>query len=53
MPSSGRMRLVAESRREPIVPSGVLGMLIFVFTEGMVFAGLISAFIIIRAQAIL
>ena len=47
------MRLVAESRREPVVPSGVLGMLIFVFTEGMVFAGLISAFTIIRAQAIL
>jgi len=52
VPPSGRMRLVAESQREPVVANGVLGMLIFVFTEGMVFAGLISGFTIIRAQAI-
>ena len=52
MSPSGRTHPVAESRREPVVANGVLGMLIFVFTEGMVFAGLISAFTIIRAQAI-
>lgn len=43
------MRVVAESRREPLVPSGVLGMLIFVMTEVMLFAGLISAFSIVKA----
>jgi heme/copper-type cytochrome/quinol oxidase subunit 3 len=47
----GRMRVVAESRREPLVPNGVLGMLIFVMTEIMLFAGLISAFTIIKAGA--
>jgi len=46
------MRLVVESRREPVVANGVLGMLIFVFTELMVFAGLISAFTIVRAGAV-
>ena len=45
-PGYGRMRVVAEARREPVVPSGVMGMLIFVFTECMLFAGLISGFTI-------
>lgn len=45
------MRVVAESRREPLIPNGVLGMLIFVMTEIMFFAGLISAFTIIKAGA--
>ena len=49
---SSRMRVVAEARREPIVPSGVMGMLIFVFTETMLFAGLISGFTIVRASAL-
>ena len=31
--------------------SGVLGMTLFLFTEFMLFAGLISAFLILRAQA--
>lgn len=52
-PGYGRMRVVAEARREPVIPSGVLGMLIFVFTEAMLFAGLISAFTIIKASAII
>ena len=34
------------SRREPLVPSGVLAMLVFVVTEIMFFAGLISAYVI-------
>lgn len=47
--ATGRMRVVADSRREPLVPNGVLGMLIFVATEAMLFAGLISAFTIVKA----
>ncbi len=39
-------------RKPPAVPSGVLGMLIFVCTELMFFLGLISAFMIIKAGAI-
>jgi heme/copper-type cytochrome/quinol oxidase subunit 3 len=38
-------------RREPVVPSGVLGMLLFIFTEVMFFAGLVSAHAIVRSQA--
>ena len=37
-------------RREPIMSSGVFGMLIFIFTEAMFFAGLISAHSIVRSQ---
>lgn len=39
------------ARREPIIANGVLGMLIFVFTEIMLFAGLVSAFVIAKADA--
>lgn len=40
----------SEPRLErPLIPSGVLGMLLFVFTEAMLFAGLISAHAIVRA----
>jgi cytochrome c oxidase subunit III len=38
-------------RREPLVSNGVLGMLVFIFTEVMFFAGLISAHAIVRSQA--
>jgi len=37
--------------RKPLIPNGVLGMLIFVLTEIMLFAGLISAFAITKAAA--
>jgi len=37
--------------RKPLIPSGVLGMLIFVLTEVMLFTGLISAFMITKASA--
>ena len=47
----GRIRVVSESRRRPLVPNGVMGMLIFVICEAMLFAGLISAFTILRASA--
>lgn len=49
---SGRLRLASESRSTPLVPNGVMGMLIFVLSECMLFAGLISAFTIIRSSAL-
>ena len=49
--SYGSIRIVAEARREPLIPSAVMGMLIFVFLEVMMFAGLISGFAIIRSGA--
>lgn len=40
------------TKREPILPNGVLGMLIFVATEIMFFSGLISAFVIGKSNAV-
>lgn len=39
----------AAPRRQPVGPSSVVGMLIFIVTELMMFAGFISAFTITRA----
>jgi heme/copper-type cytochrome/quinol oxidase subunit 3 len=39
-------------RREPPVANGVLGVMLLIFTELMMFSGLISAFIIVKAGAI-
>ena len=39
------------AKREPAIPNGVLGMMIFIFTEIMFFSGLISAHIIVKSQA--
>jgi cytochrome c oxidase subunit III len=39
-------------RREPILPNGVMGMLIFITAEIMFFAGMLSAFTIVRASNI-
>jgi heme/copper-type cytochrome/quinol oxidase subunit 3 len=36
--------------REPLIPNGVMGMIAFIFTELMFFAGLISAHTIVRSQ---
>jgi len=52
MQRSGRIHVVAEARTPQILPSGVLGMLIFVFTELMFFSGLLSAFTIIKSAAV-
>ena len=41
----------ADVRRQPIVPNGVLGMIIFVLTEIMLFMGMVSAFLITKAAA--
>ena len=48
--------LPMESRPEPrrgakLLPDGVMGMLLFVFTEAMLFAGLISAHTIVKSRA--
>lgn len=47
-----RIRAVPGPRTQPLVPSGVMGMLIFVFTEAMLFAGFLSAFTIVRSSAL-
>ena len=39
-------------RRQQLLPNGLLGMLIFVIAEVMLFAGMISAFMIVRANAV-
>ena len=39
-------------RRAPILPNGVMGMLIFITAEIMFFAGMLSAFTIVRASNI-
>ncbi len=46
------LRVVANPRPTPLVPNAVLGMLIFIFTEAMLFAGLISAHTIARASSV-
>lgn len=46
-------RSLSRTARAPIIPSGILGMLIFVFTEIMLFAGFVSAFTIMRASALI
>ncbi len=48
----GRVRVVSESRTQQLIPSSVLGMLLFVVVEIMLFAGFISAFSIVKASAI-
>lgn len=53
--STGSVAYPMEPRREPVrskplVASGLLGMLIFIFAEVMFFAGLISAHTIVKAQ---
>src|SRR5215510_15635405 len=45
------VRVVRPGARREVVPSGLLGMMIFVGTEVMFFAGLISAFTISKAGA--
>lgn len=43
------IHVVSESHRDPVISNGVMGMLIFIATETMLFGGLISAFTIVRA----
>jgi heme/copper-type cytochrome/quinol oxidase subunit 3 len=51
--SAAALRVVSDPRPPPAIPSTVLGTLLFIFTEIMVFAGMLSAFHIARAQAVL
>jgi cytochrome c oxidase subunit 3 len=46
------LRVLENPRSAPLVPNAVLGMLMFLFTEMMLFAGLISAHSIARASSI-
>ncbi len=46
---SSEFRFEQRPRREPLVPSAILGMLIFVISEAMLFAALLSAFLVIKA----
>jgi cytochrome c oxidase subunit III len=45
------LRVVTNPRPAPLVPNAVLGMVIFLFTEVMLFAGLISAHTVTRASS--
>ena len=46
------VRLVSEERGEPrVISNGVLGMSLFILTEIMLFAGMISSFTIVRASS--
>lgn len=47
------LRVISDPRPQPAIPSAVLGMGIFVFSEAMLFAGLVSAFSIARAGSLL
>lgn len=51
MTRRGNLDVVATARREPVVSSSLLGMLLFIASEAMFFAGLISAFTIVRSGA--
>ena len=42
---------VVVPRRKPLLPNGVFGVMIFAISESMFFAGLISAFMIVRSSA--
>ena len=50
--SVASLRVISDPRLRPILPSPVLGMLIFVIAEMMMFAGLMSAFSIVKAGAL-
>ena len=49
----GRVRTLPPRPRPPLVPSPVLGVLIFVVTEIMLFSGFVSAFTIMRGSAVI
>jgi cytochrome c oxidase subunit 3 len=50
--STASLRVISEPRPPPVLPSAVMGTLIFVVAELMMFAGLISAFVIVKAGAL-
>jgi heme/copper-type cytochrome/quinol oxidase subunit 3 len=50
--STASLRVISDPRPPPVLPSPVLGMLIFVVAEMMMFGGLISAFVIVKSGAL-
>ncbi len=50
--STMSLRVISDARPQPLLPNPVLGMLIFVIAELMMFGGLISAFSIVKAGAL-
>ncbi len=50
--SIASLRVPSDPRPRPILPSPVLAMLIFVIAEMMMFAGLMSAFLIVKSGAL-
>lgn len=50
--SHAPLRVIIDPRPPPLLPSVVLGTLIFVITEAMLFAGLVSAFLIVKASSV-
>lgn len=52
MSSPAHLEIVTETRTRPPVESAVLGMLLFLLVEAMMFAGLISAFMIVKSNAL-
>ena len=50
--SQAPLRVMTTTRPPPLLPSAVLGTLIFVIIEGMMFAGLISAYMIIQTTTV-
>jgi cytochrome c oxidase subunit 3 len=50
--STASLRVISDPRPHQVLPSAVLGMLIFVVAEMMMFAGLMSAYTIVRAGAL-
>jgi len=51
MRATGTGRLHLASERQQLIPDSVLGMLLFILTEVMLFAGMISAFAIMKSSA--
>jgi len=50
--SIASLRVISDPRPRPVLPSAVLGMLIFVGAEMMMFAGLMSAYSIVKSGAL-
>jgi len=51
-PTTRHLELVVEPRPRPVIENAVLGMILFCLVEAMLFAGLISAFMIVRSSAV-
>lgn len=50
METSSRVETTKELQRQPVIPNGIFAILLFITTEVMFFAGLISTYLVIRAD---